>query len=178
MLKLQYFGNPNDVKSWLIRKDPDAGNDWRQEEKGTKENEIAGWHHGLNGRESEWTLGVGNGQGGLACCDSWCRRVGHDCATELNWIHVDVWQKQTQYCKTISLQKRKKHDWCKPTSSSRACALSLMELVPAFCSPLMCSSSTLPSNKVTLLWIWLKSTYSFWDLLLSECLGMISILIN
>ena len=51
--------------------DFDAGRDWRQEEKGTTEDEMAGWHHGLDGRESEWTPGVGDGQGGLACCDSW-----------------------------------------------------------------------------------------------------------
>ena len=57
-----------DVKDWLIGKDPDAGKDWRQKEKGTTEDEMAGWHHWLDGRESEWTLRVGDGQGGLACC--------------------------------------------------------------------------------------------------------------
>ena len=57
-------------KSWLIGKDPVAGRDWGQEEKGTTEDEMAGWHHRLDGRESEWTPGVGDGQGGLACCDS------------------------------------------------------------------------------------------------------------
>ena len=76
---------PPDAKSWLIWKNPDAGKDWGQEEKGTTEDEMAGWHHWLNGRESEWTLGVGDGQGGLACCDSWGCRVRHDWATELNW---------------------------------------------------------------------------------------------
>ena len=70
---------PLDAKSWLIRKDPEAGKDWRQEEKGTIEDEMAGWHHWLEGRESEWTPGVGYGQGGLAML--WCirsQRVGHD----------------------------------------------------------------------------------------------------
>ena len=62
---------PPHVKSWLIGKDSDAGKDWGQEEKGTTEDEMAGWHHRLDGRESEWTPGVGDGQGGLACCDSW-----------------------------------------------------------------------------------------------------------
>ena len=77
---------PPHVKSWLIGKDPDAGRDWGQEEKGTTEDEMAGWPHWLNGHESEWTPGVGDGQGGLACCDSWGhKRVGHDWATELNW---------------------------------------------------------------------------------------------
>ena len=65
---------PPDVKSWLIRKDSDAGKDWRQEEKGTTEDEMAGWHHRLNGYEFEWTLGVGDGQGGLACCSPWGRK--------------------------------------------------------------------------------------------------------
>ena len=77
---------PPHVKSWLIGKDPDAGRDWEQEEKRTTEDEMAGWHHWLDGRESEWTPGVGDGQGGLACCDSWGRRVGHDWVTELNLI--------------------------------------------------------------------------------------------
>ena len=59
---------PPDVKSWLIGKDSDAVKDWGQEEKGTTEDDMAGWHHWLDGRESEWTLGVGDRQGGLACC--------------------------------------------------------------------------------------------------------------
>ena len=68
-LKLQYFGH-------LMRrvdsgKDFDAGRDWRQEKKGRTEDEMAGWHHRLNGHESGWTPGVGDGQGGLVCCDSW-----------------------------------------------------------------------------------------------------------
>ena len=62
------------VKSWLIGKDPDAGRDWGQEEMGMTEDEMAGWHHRLDGHEFEWTPGVGDGQGGLACCDSWCRK--------------------------------------------------------------------------------------------------------
>ena len=70
---------PPHVKSWLIGKDSDAGRDCGQEEKGTTEDEIAGWHHWLNGHESEWT------PGGLACCNSWGHRVRHDWVTELNW---------------------------------------------------------------------------------------------
>ena len=81
---------PPHVKSWLIGKDPDAGRDWGQEEKGMTEDEMAGWHHWLNGLEFEWTLGVGDGQGGLACCGSWGRRVRHNWVTELNWTeHVN-----------------------------------------------------------------------------------------
>jgi len=62
---------PPHVKSWLIGKDSDAERDWGQEENGTTEDEMAGWHHWLDGHESEWTPGVGDGQRGLACCDSW-----------------------------------------------------------------------------------------------------------
>ena len=62
---------PPHAKSWLIGKDSDARRDWGQEEKGTTEDEMAGWHHRLDGREFEWTPAVGDGQGGLACCDSW-----------------------------------------------------------------------------------------------------------
>ena len=62
---------PPDAKSWLIGKDSDAGRDWGQEEKGTTEDEMVGWYHRLNGHGFRWTLGVGDGQGGLACYDSW-----------------------------------------------------------------------------------------------------------
>ena len=61
---------PPHVKNLLIGKDPDAGRDWGQEEKGMTEDQMAGWHHQLNGHGFGWTLGVGDGQGGLACCDS------------------------------------------------------------------------------------------------------------
>ena len=61
---------PPHGKSWLIGKDSDAGRDWGQEEKGTTEDEMAGWQHRLYAHESEWTPGVGDGQGGLACCNS------------------------------------------------------------------------------------------------------------
>ena len=77
---------PFHVKSWLIRKDSDAERAWGQEEKGTTEDEMAGWHYWLDGREFEWTPGVGVGQRGLAFCDSWgSQRVGHDWATDLIW---------------------------------------------------------------------------------------------
>ena len=72
---------PSDTKSQLSGKDSDAGRDWGQEEKRTTDNEMAGCQHWLKGHESEWTPGVGEGQGGLVCCDSWGRRVGHDWAT-------------------------------------------------------------------------------------------------
>ena len=75
---------PPHMKSWLIGKESDAGRDWGQEEKGMTEDEMAGWHHRLDGRESEWTPGVGDGQGSLACCDSWgCKEL--DTTERLNW---------------------------------------------------------------------------------------------
>ena len=81
---------PPDVNSWLTWKDPDAGKDWRLEEKGTTEDEMAGWHHWLDGRESEWTPGVGYGQGGLACCNSWgCKES--DTTEWLNWTELKVY---------------------------------------------------------------------------------------
>ena len=75
---------PPHVKSWLIGKDSDAGRGWGQEEKGTTEDEMAGWHHGLNGPEVEWTPGIGDGQGVLACCNSWGHKES-DMTERLNW---------------------------------------------------------------------------------------------
>ena len=74
---------PPHAKSWLIGKNSDAGRDGRQEEKGTTEDEMAGWHHQLDGRESVWTPGVGDGEGGLACCDSWGHKES-DITQQLN----------------------------------------------------------------------------------------------
>ena len=80
---------PPDVKSWLNGKDPDAGKDWCQEEKGMTEDEMVGWHHQLNGHEFEQAPGVGDGQGGLACCSQW----GHkevDKTGQLNWTRFVI----------------------------------------------------------------------------------------
>ena len=76
---------PPDAKNWLIWKDPDAGKDWRQEEKGMTEDEMIGWHHQLDGHEFKQGLGVGDGQRSLAFCSPWGHRVGHDWVTELFW---------------------------------------------------------------------------------------------
>ena len=85
---------PSDAKSWLIWKD-DAGKDWGQE-KGTTEDEMVGWHHWLNGHGFGWTLGVGDGQGGLACCGSWgCKES--DTTERLNWTE-DSWCLGTVFC--------------------------------------------------------------------------------
>ena len=91
MLKLQYFGvslfpifRPPDVKNWLLGKDPDAGKDWRQKEKGSTEDEMVGWHHWLNGHECEQAPGVGDGQGSLVCCSPWGRK---------SWTGLSDWTK-------------------------------------------------------------------------------------
>ena len=76
------------AKSWLIGKDPDAGRDWGQGEKGTTEDEMAGWHHQLNGHEFGWTPGVGDGQGDLACRDSWGRKES-DTTERLKWTELN-----------------------------------------------------------------------------------------
>ena len=86
-LKLQYFGHL--MQSWLIGKDSDAGRDWGQEEKGTTQDEMGGWHHWLDGHESEWTPGVGDGQGGLVCCHPWGRRES-DTTERLNWTVLNI----------------------------------------------------------------------------------------
>ena len=80
---------PPHVKSWLIGKDSDAGRDWGQEEKGTREDEMAGWHHWLHGRESGWTPGVGDGQGSRVCCSSWCHKEP-DTTERLNWTELKL----------------------------------------------------------------------------------------
>ena len=99
---------PPDAKSWLIGKDSDAGRDWRQEEKGMTEDEMVGWHHRLDGCESEWTPGVGDGQGGLACCDSWgCK--------ELN---MNEWLNWTELKEKLKVKGQMKWPWQAMSASS------------------------------------------------------------
>ena len=86
-LKLQYFGHLMRRVDSLEK--TDAGRDWGQEEKGTTENEMAGWHHWLDGRESGWTPGVGDGQGGLLCWDSWGHKES-DTTEQLNWTDDNI----------------------------------------------------------------------------------------
>ena len=98
---------PPHAKSWLIRKDSDAGRDWGQEEKGTTEDEMAGWHHQLDGHEFEWTLGVGDGQGGLACCDSWGHKES-DTTEWLNWTELKFCKGELLY---IEANLESKEHW-------------------------------------------------------------------
>ena len=79
---------PSDAKHWLIWKDPNAGKDWGQEEKGMTEDEMVGWHHQLDGHEFEWTPGVGDGQRGLACCSPWGHKES-EMAERLNWTELN-----------------------------------------------------------------------------------------
>ena len=104
---------PPDAKSQLIRKDPDAEEDWGQEEKGLTKDEMVGWHHWLNGHESEQALGAGEGQGGLACCSPWgCKKS--DTTERLNSNNIVT--------KTI---------WC----------VSVTQSCPTLCNPMDCSLS-------------------------------------
>ena len=86
---------PPDVKSWLIGKDPEAGKDWGQEEKGTTEGEMVGWHHWLDGHGFGWTLGVGDGQGGLARWSSWGHKES-DTTERLNWTELKPSENKSQ----------------------------------------------------------------------------------
>ena len=86
---------PPHAKSWLIGKDPDAGRDWGQEKKGTTEDEMAGWHYWFDGCEFEWTPGVGDGQGGLACYNSWGHKES-DTTEWLNWTELNWKAKQSK----------------------------------------------------------------------------------
>ena len=88
---------PPDAKSLLIGIDPDSGKDWRQEEKGTTEDEMVGWHHQLDGHEFEQAPGDGDGQGSLACCSPW----GHkelDMTERLNWTENNKYLLSHYFC--------------------------------------------------------------------------------
>ena len=86
---------PPDVKNWFTGKYPDAGKDWRREEKGMTEDEMVGWHHWLDGHEFEQALGVGDGQGSLVCCSPWGHKVS-DKAEQLNWTECNTNWRQTE----------------------------------------------------------------------------------
>ena len=97
---------PPDVKNWLIWKDPDARKDRRQEQKGTTEDEMVGWHHRLDGHEFEQAPGAGDGQGSLACCSPW-GRIELDTTERLNWTESKVQRRKqlTQYYTATDSQK-------------------------------------------------------------------------
>ena len=98
-LKLQYFGHLMRRVDSLEK--TDAGRDWGQEEKGKTEDEMAGWHHRLDGCEFEWTPEVGDGQGGLVCCDSW----GHKELDMTEWLKWIEWYIQTKVLSSMALHR-------------------------------------------------------------------------
>ena len=93
------------MKNWLIGKDPDAGQDWRQEETGTAEDEMVGWHHRLNGHEFEQALGVGDRQGSLACCSPQCCKES-DTTEQLNWTELTCREKERQQRQSLRVLAR------------------------------------------------------------------------
>ena len=90
---------PPDAKNWHIGKDPDAGKDWSQEEKGMTEDETVGWHHWLKGHEFEQAPGAGDGQGGLVCCSPWDHKE-LDTTEQLNWTELMCWAQ----CQALEIQ--------------------------------------------------------------------------
>ena len=100
---------PPDVESWLIWRDPDAGKDWGQEEKGMTDDEMVGWHHQHNGHGFGWTPGVVDGQGGLACCGSWGRKE-LDMTERLNWTLLNSINLQMFCC--INWQAAWQNSFC------------------------------------------------------------------
>ena len=120
-LKLQYFGKP-DAKNWLIGRDPDAGKDWRQEEKGTTEDEMIGWHHWPDGHEFEQALGVGDGQGSLMCYSPWGHKQSNT-TKRLNWTKLSSFTVHLKFYKHCELAMRVK----------------LLQSCLTLCNPLDCS---------------------------------------
>ena len=100
------------MKNWLIGKDPDAGKNWGQEEKGTTEDEMVGWHHWLDGLEFEQAQGVGDKQGSLVCCSPWGHKES-DMTERLNWVHwlLENWKLSIQGTAFVSDFFNKKKEW-------------------------------------------------------------------
>ena len=164
---------PPDVKNWLIKKDPDAGKDWRQEEKGTTEDEMVGWHRGLNGHEFEQAPGVGDRQGSLACCNPWGYKES-DRTEQLNWnwIHIPIlfqilflyrlyrvlsWVSCAMelvlldiYFLYVLVVQSLSHVWLFVTPRTEAHHVSLSFIVSQSLLKLMSIESVLPSNQLIL----------------------------
>ena len=134
------------VKSWLIGKDSDAWRDWGQEEKGMTEDEMAGWHHWLDGREFEWTPGVDGGQGGLACCNSWGLKES-DMTERLNWT-------DSVYEQVVTLLIRQVQD-----------------LFENSLFPLLCGLSPITSQKRLSKLLWIEGFKAIWKIaVITVCL--------
>jgi len=115
---------PPDAKSWLIWKDLDAGKDWRQEEKGTTEDEMVRWHHWLNGHEFGWTPGVDDGQGGLACCGSWGRKE----SDTIEWLNWTDWYKMKPWKYNVmwNTNPGAQHRWVSAWINKQICLFHLL----------------------------------------------------
>ena len=142
---------PPDAKSWLFGKDPDAGEDWGQEEKGTMEDEIIGWHHRLNGLGFGWTLGVGDGQGGLACFGSWGYKESDVTErlnwTELNWTEYKLWYNlSAQFSSVQSLSSVRIFATPWTTACQASLSITNTRNLPKF----MFIESVMPSNHLVL----------------------------
>ena len=100
-----------DAKSWLTGKDPDARTDWEQEETGATEDEMVGWHHRLDGHGFGWTLGVGDGQRGLGCCNSWGRKES-DMTERLDWTELNWTELKISHTATKKIMHAATKAWC------------------------------------------------------------------
>ena len=137
---------PPHVNNWLIGKDPDAGRDWGQEEKGMTEDEMAGWHHRLDGHEFGWTPGFGVGQGGLVCCDSWgCKES--DANERLIWAELNMSWSSLIHSSDISNLFFKAHSM---KFSFQILKFSI--IIHLFCNFLIFSSFVQISSSVYSLW--------------------------
>ena len=128
-LKFRYFGHLMRRVDSLEK--TDAGKDWGQEEKGATEDEIAGWHHQLDGCEFEWTPEDGDGQGGLVCCSSWGHKES-DTTERLNWTELNIWYKDFYTCENLSPIDPSKSSWIFET-----CFVAQNMIYPTKCS--MCA---------------------------------------
>ena len=122
---------PPHAKSWLIGKDSDAGRDWGQEEKGTTEDEMAGWHHWDDGHESEWTLGDGDEQEGLACCNSWGPKE-LDMTEWLNWTELASAPLVLHFSCSATALMFSSFFWLNPELSCFVTTMMLLHLLSSF----------------------------------------------
>ena len=120
---------PPDAKSWLIWKDPEAGKDWGQGEKGMTEDEMVGWHHRLDGHGFGWIPRVGDGQRGLACCGSWGRKE-LDTTERLNWTDCHLVSRRRILCSALFFNIVTIYEPFLSTYSERLSVISIARILP------------------------------------------------
>ena len=132
---------PPDAKNWLLGKDPDSGKDWRQEEKGTTEDEMVGWHHWLDGHEFEQALGLGDGQGSLACCSPWSCNESDTTEQLSNWTELieasyfqPYMQTRTPHTLVGRAQNNHSRHSCSKKGETRGC---ISTVAKQFCPPVV-----------------------------------------